>query len=81
MPQKVNTIVVNEDGSPTDYFVYSVSEKISLGANSYSSVDTFASLGRNIGDDETERQKVIDLVEAILEVKRDEVMELIGVKS
>jgi thioredoxin-related protein len=72
-------IVINEDGTPADHFVFSVKELINVG--NYSSVTTFSSIGRYIQDNEEERQKVIDLVEKIAEVKRDEVIELIGVKS
>ncbi len=59
-----------------DYFVYSVTEKINVG--NYSSVDTFASIGRNIEDTDEARQEVIQLVEGILETKRDEVVELLA---
>lgn len=58
-----------------DYFVYSVNEKINVG--NYSSVDTFASLGRNIEDTDETRQAVIDVVEKVLEIKREEVVALL----
>lgn len=77
MSKKVNgNIVVDENGQPADYFVFSVSEKIGL--PNYSSVDLFASLGRHITKDNVEEQKsVIELVEEILVSEREKVLQYI----
>ena len=66
----------NTENTELDYFVYSVTENINVG--NYSSVDTFASIGRNIEDTDEARQEVIDLVEGILETKRDEVAAILA---
>lgn len=66
---------LNKEESNLDYFVYSVNEKINVG--NYSSVDTFASLGRNIEDTEEARQEVMSVVERILETKREEIVSLL----
>lgn len=65
----------NEASENLDYFVYSVNEKINVG--NYSSVDTFASLGRNIEDTDEARQEVMNVVERILESKREEIVSLL----
>lgn len=65
----------NKNTENLDYFVYSVNEKINVG--NYSSVDTFASLGRNIEDTDEARQEVMGVVERILETKREEIVSLL----
>lgn len=72
----IENVVVNEDGTPADYFVFSVKEKIGL--PKYSAIDLFASLGRYIASDNLEagKQDVIAEVEDVIAVERDKVVSL-----
>ena len=74
--QVKENIVVNPDGTPADYFVFSVKEKIGL--PKYSAVDLFASLGRYISTENLEEGKadVIAEVEDVIAVEREKVVSL-----
>jgi len=74
--QVKENVVINEDGSPADYFVFSVKEKIGL--PNYSAIDLFASIGRYISADEIEeaKQDVISEVEDVIAVERDKIVSL-----
>lgn len=58
---------VKSENTELDYFVFSVSQKIGL--PNYSSVDVFASLGRNVVDSPEARQSVVNDVEALVEAE------------
>jgi hypothetical protein len=72
----VENIVVNADGTPADYFVFSVKEKIGL--PNYSAIDLFASIGRyiDIENIDESKQSVIEEVEDVIAVERDKVVTL-----
>lgn len=72
----IDNVVVNADGTPADYFVFSVKEKIGL--PKYSAIDLFASIGRYIDANELEagKQDVIAEVEDVIAVERDKVVSL-----
>ena len=74
--QVKENVVVNADGTPADYFVFSVKEKIGL--PNYSAIDLFASIGRYIATEELEagKQDVIAEVEDVIAVERDKVVAL-----
>lgn len=74
--QVKENVVVNEDGTPADYFVFSVKEKIGL--PNYSAIDLFASIGRYIAVEDLEagKQDVIAEVEDVIAVERDKVVSL-----
>lgn len=58
---------VNANGELLDYFVFSVNQKIGL--PNYSSIDVFASLGRNVVDSQEARQGVVSEVEELVEAE------------
>jgi len=70
-------VVLNENGDPLDYFVFSVSQKIGL--PNYSSVDVFASIGRTVENSEEARREVVIQVEELLDGEVANIKENLGV--
>lgn len=72
----VENVVVNADGTPADYFVFSIKEKIGL--PNYSAVDLFASIGRYISIEDLEEGKndVVAEVEDVIAAERVKVVSL-----
>ena len=74
--QVKENIVVNADGTPADYFVFSVKEKIGL--PNYSAIDIFASLGRYLATEDlvAGKEDVIAEVEDVIALERDKIVAL-----
>lgn len=72
----IENVVVNADGTPADYFVFSIKEKIGL--PNYSAVDLFASIGRYLPADDlvAGKEDVIAEVEDVIAAEREKVVNL-----
>jgi hypothetical protein len=70
-------VVLNENGVPLDYFVFSVNQKIGL--PNYSSIDVFASLGRSVEDSVEARAGVVAQVEELVDAQVSNIKENLGI--
>ena len=82
-PSAIFSLLYGKEGlmpteTPLDVFTFTVEEKVGL--KDYSNILVRATISRHIPDDDEERQKVIDQVEAVLVRERNVVLEDLGIE-